>query len=160
MHELCDVMGSTKTRTTAYRPRCDGKVERQNRTMQDMLAAFCSKYKNDWDLWLAPVVSAYNTSRQESSQISPYEIVFGRTPRLPLELELGLPLKDPSTNSEYVQSLRKILKEVREAAKVNLEKARKKQRKGNEEKIQTWRPFMSGETVYLRRPKDWKLGAK
>ena len=40
MHELCDVMGITKTRTTAYHPRCDGQVERQNRTLQDMLAAF------------------------------------------------------------------------------------------------------------------------
>ena len=68
---------------------------------------------------------AYNTSRQESLQTSPYEIVFGRTPRLPLELELGFPLKDPSTQSEYTQSLRKIFKEVREVAMLNLKKAKK-----------------------------------
>ncbi|CAB4005897.1 Hypothetical predicted protein [Paramuricea clavata] len=39
------------------------------------------------------------------------KVVFGRIPRLPLELELGLPLKDPSTQSEYTQSLRNIFKE-------------------------------------------------
>ena len=100
MHELCDVMGITKTRTTAYHPRCDGQVERQNRTLQDMLAAFSSKHGSDWDLWLDSVVFAYNTSRQESLRISPYEVVFGRTPRIPLELELGLPIRDrvPSQN--------------------------------------------------------------
>ncbi len=78
------------------------------------------------------VVFAYNTSRQESLQTSPYEIVFGRIPRLllELELELGLPLKDPSTQSEYTQLLRQIFKEVREVARQNLEKARKK-RRGN-----------------------------
>ena len=160
MHEVCDVMGITKTRTTAYHPQCDGQVERQNRTLQDMLAAFCTKHDNDWDLWIDAAVFAYNTSRQESLQTSPYEIVFGRIPRLPLELELGLPLKDPSTQSEYTQSLRKVFQEVREVARQNLEKARKKQRKNNEERIQTWRPFAPGETVYLRRPKGWKLGAK
>ena len=40
MHEVCDVMGITKTRTTAYHPQCDGQFERQNRTLQDMLSAF------------------------------------------------------------------------------------------------------------------------
>ena len=38
---------------------------------------------------------------------------------------------------KYVQSLRMILKEVGEIAKVNLEKARKKQMEGNEEKLKT-----------------------
>ena len=40
MHEVCDVMGITKTRTTAYHPQCDGQVERQNRTLQDILQHF------------------------------------------------------------------------------------------------------------------------
>ena len=99
----------------------------------------------------------YNTRRQESLQTSPYEIVFGRTPRLPLELELGFPLKDPSTQSEYTQSLRKIFKEVREVARQNLKKAKKN--RGNITKKE-FRPFAPGETVYLRRPKGWKLGSK
>ena len=127
MHEVCDVMGITKTRTTAYHPQCDGQVERQNRTLQDMLAAFCTKHETDWDLWLDAVVFAYNTSRHETLHTSPFELVFGRVPRLPIELELGLPLKDPSTQSEYIQSVRKLFKEVREITKVNLDKAREKQ---------------------------------
>ena len=91
MHQVCDVMGISKTRTTAYHPRCDGQVERQNKTLQDMLAAFVSKRQDDWDLWLDPMVFAYNSSRQDSLGISPYEVLFGRTPRMPLELELGIP---------------------------------------------------------------------
>ena len=87
-------------------------------------------------------------------------MVFGRTPRIPLELELGLPLRDPSTQSEYVQSIRKVFREVRQVARENLEEARDTQRKGNEEKAQAWCPFVQGETVYLRRPKGWKFGAK
>ena len=125
-----------------------------------MLAAFCTKHETDWDLWLDAVVFAYNTSRHETLHTSPFELVFGRVPRLPIELELGLPLKDPSTQSEYTQSVRKLFKEVREITKVNLDKAREKQQRGNQTRLQKWHPFTPGETVYLRRPKKWKLGAK
>ena len=40
----------------AYHPQCDGQVERQNRTLQDMLAAFGSEHRDDWDLWIDSVV--------------------------------------------------------------------------------------------------------
>ena len=68
----------------------DGQAERHNtsRTVQDMLPAFVSAQRDDWDLWLDPIVYAYNTSRQESTGLSPYELVFGKLPRLPLECEV------------------------------------------------------------------------
>ena len=59
-------MEITKTRITAYQPQCDGQVERQNRTLQDMLAAFCNEDENDRDLWIDAAVLAYNLSLQES----------------------------------------------------------------------------------------------
>ena len=72
-------------------------------------------------------------------QTSPFEVVFGRIPRLPLELELGLALKDPVRNQNTLSRLgRYLIKDVREVARQNLKKARKKQRKCNEERIQTW----------------------
>ena len=81
MLEVCDIMGITRSRTIAYYPQCDGEEERQNRTLQNMLAAFCAKHDHDWDLWLDAVVFLSNTSRQKSIQTSPYEIVFGRMPK-------------------------------------------------------------------------------
>ena len=38
MHEVCNIMGITKSITTAYHVQ----VERQNRTLQGILAAFCT----------------------------------------------------------------------------------------------------------------------
>ena len=127
MHEICNLMGITKSRTTAYHPQCDGLVERQNRTLQAMLTAFSSKHKDDWDLWLDSVVFAYNTSRHESLGISPYEMVFGRLPRMPLELELGLPLVNPMTQGEYVSNTHKALQNIHEIARVQLNQARLRQ---------------------------------
>ena len=52
LHEICNFMGITKTRTTSYHPQCDGQTERQNRTIQAMFSAFASNRRDDWDLWL------------------------------------------------------------------------------------------------------------
>ena len=151
MHEVCNVMSITKTRTTAHLPQCDGQVGRQNRTLQGMLAAFCTTHDTDWDLWLHPVVFAYNKSRYETLQTSPFELVFGRMLRLLIQLELCLPRKDPNTQSQYTQSVRKVFRKVREFTKVNLDKARKRQQRDNDTRQQKWHPFTPGDTVYLHR---------
>ena len=65
MHDVCNILDIPKTRTTSYHPQCDGLVERQNRTLQNM-SAFASKSEGDWGLWLDSVGYAYNTSRYES----------------------------------------------------------------------------------------------
>ena len=40
LQEVNNLMGVHKSRTTAYHPQCDGLVQRQNRTLQEMLASF------------------------------------------------------------------------------------------------------------------------
>ena len=87
MKEICTLMGIYKSRTTACHPQCDGQVERQNRTLQDMLSAFVSQNRNDWDLWVNLAAYAYNTSIHESTGYSPYELVFGRVARTPVEVD-------------------------------------------------------------------------
>ena len=47
MHEIYQLMGIKKTRTSAYHPQFDGLVERQNRTLQSMLSSFVSKHSFD-----------------------------------------------------------------------------------------------------------------
>jgi hypothetical protein len=60
--------------------------------------------------------------------------------------------------SEYTQSLRKIFKEVREVARQNLKKARKKQRKCNEERIQTCAHSPQGRQYTYPNRKDGNWG--
>ena len=56
------LMGITKTRTTAYQPHCDEEVERQNRTLREMYNCNCNKHDNDQDYG----VFVYNASHQQS----------------------------------------------------------------------------------------------
>eukprot|EP00794_Sanderia_malayensis_P006406 gene6406-biopygen4734 len=157
MHEICDLMGIHKSRTTAYHPQCDGLVERQNRTLQNMLVPFVSSHKDDWDLWVDLVAFAYNTSCHESTGFSPYELVFGRIANMPLELELGLPLRNPQSHSEYSESIRKHLDSIKKVAQHNLSRRRSDQAY-TDPSLSNWKPLPVGQTVWLRRPKSWKFG--
>ena len=160
MHEIYNLMGLKKTRTTAYHPQCDGLVERQNRTLQDIITNFVSEHSLDWDQWLDQAVFAYNTSVHESTKMSPYEMVFGRPARMPIEVELGVPLQNPSSQSDYTRSLRKAIQLANQVAQKNLVEARTKQSHQYDQGHLTWKPFEAGQSVWLSRPKKWKFGRR
>ena len=125
-----------------------------------MLAALVSDHKNDWDNWVSLAVYAYNTSYHESTGFSPDELIFGRRPRTPLELDLDIPLKDPRSQSEYSQSIKQVLHNLNHKARDNLQKSRQKQQTSQPSVERKWSPFIPGSSVWLRRPKSWKFGGR
>ncbi|XP_029954791.1 protein NYNRIN-like [Salarias fasciatus] len=110
--ELCGVIGTSKVRTTPYHPR-GNPVERYNRTLLDMLGTLEDKDKYHWRDFVKPLTHAYNCTRNDTTGYSPYELMFGRQPRLPIDLVLGTyPGKATSKSySDYVQNLRDSLQE-------------------------------------------------
>ncbi len=85
------------------------------------MASYVSQHKDDWDLWVDLAVYAYNTSVRDSTGFSSYELVFGRVVRTPIETNLGVPIKNPSTHHEYSVSVRKNRKHIVDIASKNLQ---------------------------------------
>ena len=52
--------------------------------------------------------------------VSPYEIGFGRLPRTPLELDLGLPVKHPCSQHDYSALIRRNVQSVTDVARETL----------------------------------------
>ena len=55
--------------------------------MKRMIIKYTGTRKETWDVHLDTCVFAYNTSRQESTVHSPFEVMFGRVARLPIEVD-------------------------------------------------------------------------
>ncbi len=110
--ELCEISGIQKIRTTPYHPR-GNPVERFNRTLLGMLGTLEEKDKSRWRDFVKPLVHAYNCTKHEVTGFTPYELMFGRQPRLPVDLAFGLPYQDTPqiSHSEYVKHLKSHLEE-------------------------------------------------
>lgn len=129
--ELCAVTGIRKVRTSPYHPR-GNPVERFNRTLLDMLGTLRDKEKSHWCDFVKPLTHAYNCTRNEATGYSPYELMFGRHPRLPIDIAFNLPVREArsQSHSQYVQKLKSRLQESYKTATANADKLaqRNKQR--------------------------------
>lgn len=67
---------------------------------------------------------AYNCTKHEITGFTPYELMFGRQPRLPIDLAFRVPANDSHNefHSQYVKTLKTHLQESYELARKNATK--------------------------------------
>ncbi|KAJ0039446.1 hypothetical protein NL108_014130 [Boleophthalmus pectinirostris] len=122
IQELCEITGMKKVRTTPYHPRAN-PVERFNRTLLQMLGTLSGQEKMHWKEHVKPLVHAYNSTKNDTTGYSPYELMFGRQPRLPIDLAFGLPVNSQKkSHSQYVTDLKQRLEESFKIATSNAQK--------------------------------------
>ena len=56
-------------------------------SLKQMIVKFTRERKDQWDDFLDTCVFAYNTAKQESSNYTPFKLMFGRKAVLPVEVE-------------------------------------------------------------------------
>ena len=111
--ELCKIMGIEKSRTTLYHASDNGMTERFNRTLISMLGTLDTEQKKDWKQYVAPLVHAYNFIKQQSTGFSPYLLLFGREPKLPIDVAFGID-KDDSNNQAYTEFVTDLQNRIKE----------------------------------------------
>uniref|UniRef100_A0A3B3RBJ3 Gypsy retrotransposon integrase-like protein 1 n=1 Tax=Paramormyrops kingsleyae TaxID=1676925 RepID=A0A3B3RBJ3_9TELE len=127
---LCSLLGIRKTRTSPYHPQ-GNPVERYNRTLLSMLGTLKDKEKTHWRDYVKPLTHAYNCTKNDVTGFSSYELMFGRQPRLPIDVAFGLPVgdKQPHSHSQYVRNLRSHLEESYQIAIENAHKVAEKNKR-------------------------------
>jgi Integrase zinc binding domain/Chromo (CHRromatin Organisation MOdifier) domain len=87
--ELTKLMGITLSMSTARHPQSDGQSEREIKTLIIALRAYCNEHQDDWDDYLDMLELGFNSAVQSSTQTSPYELLYGMKPRLPIDVALS-----------------------------------------------------------------------
>ena len=85
--ELVKLAGVKKLRTTPYKPQTDGKSEKFNFTLIEMLKTLPSELKYNWQDHVNTLVHVYNCMDSTVTKFSPHCLMFGREPNLPIDLE-------------------------------------------------------------------------
>lgn len=111
IQELCKIAGIKKSRTTPYHAMGNGGAERWNQTLLKMLGTLENHHKSDWKAYIAPLVQAYNATKNDSTGYAPHFLMFGWHPRLPVDAYLGTDPSEEHTGnqSSYASKLHKRL---------------------------------------------------
>ncbi|XP_065426955.1 uncharacterized protein LOC135976185 [Chrysemys picta bellii] len=160
-NELWKVCGVKQLKTAPYHPQANGLVERFNGTLKSMLGMYAKKRGQSWDELLPFLLYAYREVPQESTGFSPFDLLYGRKVRGPLDLirdtweGCNTVREEPVT--EYVQRFRRELKDMMEIVQNNLQSSQAKQ-KAWYDKNTCKRTFDVGDLVMVLGPaKKFKM---
>uniref|UniRef100_A0A3B1J1Z4 Gypsy retrotransposon integrase-like protein 1 n=1 Tax=Astyanax mexicanus TaxID=7994 RepID=A0A3B1J1Z4_ASTMX len=84
--DLLEMAGVQKSHTTPYHPMGNGISERFNRTLGNMIRALPPKCKSRWPQMLQTLTFSYNCTVHETTGFAPFYLMFGRVPRLPIDV--------------------------------------------------------------------------
>lgn len=126
--ELLRVSGVRKTHTTPYHPMGNGSVERFNRTLGGMIRALSPEEKADWPRRLQTLAFMYNCAVHETTGYPPFYLMFGRVPRLPVDVLFHAVLDDSAVGNydKYVECLTNDLKEAMTIAQAHASKEQRR----------------------------------
>ncbi len=83
MKYVLDNLGIQKLVCSPYHPESNGALERTHGSIKEYLKIYLSPDQDNWDALLPSIVYTFNTQRHTATGFPPFELMFGRKPRLP-----------------------------------------------------------------------------
>ena len=111
---LCELYRVQKLRTSPYHAQTNGQVERMNQTIICMIGKLEEDRKACWSEHLPELLLAYNATRSAVTGYSPYYLLFGRRPKIPVDY-LFPTLRDSLHQTKMEVSVAAMQKRLKEA---------------------------------------------
>ena len=111
-------MGTQKIQISPYHPQTNGQCERFNSTLIGILGTLPPEKKSEWKNHIGTLVHAYNCTQNSATEFSPYYLMYGRQPHLPVGVTLGL-----AAHTTMAPNISKFVQKVGECMKWAQKKA-------------------------------------
>ena len=111
---LCELYGVQKLRTLPYHAQTNGQVECMNQAIIRMIGKLEEDKKGCWSKHLPELLMAYNATCSAVTGDSPYYLLFGRRPRIPVDY-LFPTLRDSPHQTKMEVSVAAMQKRLKEA---------------------------------------------
>ena len=82
-------VGVAHHRTTSYHPQSNGRSERFNKTLKEIIRKLVDNRRGDWLPQLSVALTAYRIAKSTTTGYSPFFLHHGRHPRVPLSKMLA-----------------------------------------------------------------------
>ena len=106
-------------------------------TLIGTLGTLPTHTRKNWQEWIATLIHGYNCTVLSVTGFSPYLLMFGRTPKIPLDVQMGVTLVDQGQESyqNYARKLQARLKWAYQKAQENNRKESERQKRYYDQKI-------------------------
>ena len=154
LSEIYRLLQIRPIRTTPYHPQTDGLVERFNGTLKAMLRKVAAEEGRDWDRLLPYLLFAYREVPQASTGFSPFELLYGRNVRGPLDIlkeSWEADRRGPESVVSYILMIQDRLTQLRDIVHENLKDAQRTQKEWYDRHARN-REFQPGDQVLVLLP--------
>ena len=159
--EFSKLLGTKEIFSPPYYPQGNGLVERLFRTAKSMIKLSTEENKKEWDEVLPTVNMALRNSVSQSIKFTPYEVLFGKRARLPIDWQFNYVQGKNTmkkTEGDYIIQLKTNLKKIEEMVRTNLQASIIKQADYyNKKKL--YRNLKVGDLIMVRQTRN-KEGRK
>ena len=158
MNEVSRLLSLQQLTTIPYRPYSKGPVERFHAMLKRVLLTMCAERPNDWDKYLPALLFAVREIPQESLGFSPFELLYGRNVRGPMQILRELwSVEETDEHArltyQYVIDLRERLEKTCKLAQDNVRRLDIKQNAFYDKRARS-RKFDVGDKVLLLLPSE------
>ena len=84
-------------------------MERNHRCLNEFVRQFINESHSDWDDWLPYYAFCYNTTPHSNFLYTPFELIFGRTAKLPNNISKPTEIEPIYNYDEYYSELKQKL---------------------------------------------------
>jgi transposase InsO family protein len=114
LKEVCKLTKTKQIHTAPYRPSTNGLCERVHSFAINMLQNATDGNIRNWDTHLPAIRFAIMTSCLDGFGFSPYQLLFGRRPRLPIDLQIPYDTNVSKDVREYFNINMEAIRSIRE----------------------------------------------